>query len=93
MWRALFVRTRINIVSNHLQSKMPKYHFNVSMSCSGCSGAVNRVLNKLDGVQDVKISLDDQTVDVTTVDGLDYDTVHNTIAKTGKTVNSGVIVN
>lgn len=25
------------------------YKFNVSMSCSGCSGAVDRVLKKLDG--------------------------------------------
>lgn len=27
------------------------YKFNVSMSCSGCSGAVDRVLKKLDGKQ------------------------------------------
>jgi copper chaperone CopZ len=26
------------------------YKFNVSMSCGGCSGAVNRVLGKLDGL-------------------------------------------
>jgi len=26
------------------------YKFNVSMSCGGCSGAVNRVLGKLEGV-------------------------------------------
>ena len=26
-----------------------KYKFNVSMSCGGCSGAVERVLKKLDG--------------------------------------------
>jgi copper chaperone len=25
------------------------YHFNVAMSCSGCSGAIDRVLKKLDG--------------------------------------------
>lgn len=25
------------------------YKFNVSMSCSGCSGAIDRVLKKLDG--------------------------------------------
>jgi hypothetical protein len=25
------------------------YKFNVSMSCGGCSGAVNRVLGKLEG--------------------------------------------
>lgn len=27
------------------------YKFNVSMSCSGCSGAVDRVLKKLEGKQ------------------------------------------
>lgn len=69
-----------------------KYHFNVTMTCSGCSNAVNRVLTKLDGVQDVNISLEDQTVDVTTSDSLDYDTVHNTIAKTGKKVNDGKVL-
>ncbi len=26
------------------------YEFNVSMSCGGCSGAVDRVLKKLDGM-------------------------------------------
>jgi copper chaperone CopZ len=26
-----------------------QYKFNVSMSCGGCSGAVERVLKKLDG--------------------------------------------
>lgn len=25
------------------------YEFNVSMSCGGCSGAIDRVLKKLDG--------------------------------------------
>jgi copper chaperone len=27
-----------------------EYLFNVAMSCSGCSGAVNRALNKLEGM-------------------------------------------
>lgn len=69
-----------------------QYHFDVVMSCSGCSNAVNRVLTKLDGVNDIKISLDDQTVDVTTTESLDYDTVYNTIAKTGKKINDGKVV-
>lgn len=68
-----------------------QYRFNVSMSCSGCSGAVQRVLSKLDGVSNVDISLENQTVDVTT-DGVDYDTVYKTIEKTGKKINSGEVV-
>lgn len=67
-----------------------KYHFNVAMSCSGCSNAVDRVLKKLDGVSDIKISLEDQTVDV--VSSTDYDTVYNTIAKTGKKILDGKVV-
>ena len=69
-----------------------KYHFDVSMSCSGCSNAVNRVLTKLDGVDNIDISLEKQTVDVTNSDSLDYDTVYQTISKTGKKVNDGKVV-
>lgn len=59
------------------------------MSCSGCSNAVLKALGRLDGVTDTKISLESQTVDVTTNDSLDYDAVYNTIAKTGKKVIDG----
>lgn len=67
-----------------------KYHFNVAMSCSGCSGAVDRVLSRLDGVSNVDISLEKQTVDVTA--DADYDTVYKAIEKTGKKINSGEVV-
>lgn len=36
--------------SSPLQSTMSHtYEFNISMSCGGCSGAVDRALKKLDG--------------------------------------------
>ncbi|CRG85596.1 hypothetical protein PISL3812_02641 [Talaromyces islandicus] len=66
-----------------------QYKFNVSMSCGGCSGAVERVLKKLDGVKSFDVSLDSQTATVVTEDSLPYDTVLATIKKTGKAVNSG----
>ncbi|KAF3991855.1 hypothetical protein FT663_02013 [Candidozyma haemuli var. vulneris] len=66
-----------------------QYQFNVKMACSGCSNSVSKALGKLDGVTDTKISLESQTVDVTTNDALDYDAVYNTIAKTGKQVIDG----
>lgn len=69
-----------------------EYHFDVKMSCSGCSGAVSRALGKLDGVIDTKTDLDTQTVNVKTEDSLDYDTVLNTISKTGKKVNGGRVI-
>jgi len=65
------------------------YKFNVTMTCGGCSGAVERVLKKLDGVKSFDVSLDSQTATVTTADTLDYSTVLEKIKKTGKKVNSG----
>ncbi|KAG9240149.1 heavy-metal-associated domain-containing protein [Calycina marina] len=64
------------------------YVFNVSMTCGGCSGAINRVLGKLDGVKSYDVSLDTQTATVVT-ETLPYETVLKTIKKTGKKVNSG----
>jgi len=65
------------------------YKFNVTMTCGGCSGAIERVLKKLDGVKDYNVSLDTQTADITTADSVSYETVLEKIKKTGKTVNSG----
>ncbi|KAL3420560.1 iron copper transporter [Phlyctema vagabunda] len=65
------------------------YKFNVSMSCGGCSGAVDRVLKKLDGVKSYEVSLESQTATVVAEDSLPYEKVLATIKKTGKKVNSG----
>ncbi|ODH49677.1 hypothetical protein GX48_04201 [Paracoccidioides brasiliensis] len=66
-----------------------QYKFNISMSCGGCSGAVERVLKKLDGVKSYTVNLESQTATVIADPSLEYDTVLSTIKKTGKTVNSG----
>ncbi|EEH16528.1 hypothetical protein PABG_06615 [Paracoccidioides brasiliensis Pb03] len=66
-----------------------QYKFNISMSCGGCSGAVERVLKKLDGVKSYTVNLESQTATVVADPSLEYDTVLSTIKKTGKTVNSG----
>ncbi|KAJ5602151.1 hypothetical protein N7510_011685 [Penicillium lagena] len=65
------------------------YKFNVTMTCGGCSGAVERVLKKLDGVKDFDVSLESQTATVNTGPDVSYETVLEKIKKTGKTVNSG----
>ncbi|KAK0524677.1 Cytosolic copper metallochaperone, partial [Tilletia horrida] len=59
-----------------------EYKFNVAMSCSGCSGAVDRVLKKLEGVTSYDISLDTQTVVVKGT--APFETVLEKIKKTGK---------
>ncbi|RYP36070.1 hypothetical protein DL767_003542 [Monosporascus sp. MG133] len=65
------------------------YKFNVSMSCSGCSGAINRVLGKLEGVKSYDVSLEKQEALIVAEPSLEYETVLRTIKKTGKKVNSG----
>lgn len=58
--------------------------FNVEMTCEGCSGAVERVLNRLkgQGVNEVSISLPDQKVSVTS--SLSAEQLLEVIKKTGK---------
>jgi copper chaperone len=67
------------------------YQFEVKMSCSGCSGAVTRALNKLEGVDKVDANLEKQTVDVYT-GSVDYETVLEKIKKTGKEVSGGKVI-
>ncbi|ORZ41395.1 putative ATX1-antioxidant protein and metal homeostasis factor [Catenaria anguillulae PL171] len=54
------------------------------MTCSGCSGAVERALNRLGGISNLEVSLEKQTVVVET----DHpkDVIFETIKKTGKAV-------
>lgn len=59
------------------------------MTCSGCVNAVTRVLNRLEGVKEADVSLDQQKVTVKTDGSLDYQKIHDTIAKTGKKINYG----
>ncbi|KAF4625019.1 hypothetical protein G7Y89_g13146 [Cudoniella acicularis] len=66
-----------------------KYKFDVTMSCGGCSGAVNRVLGKLEGVKSYDVSLDTQTALVVAEPTLSYEKVLQTIQKTGKKVTGG----
>ncbi|KAJ1954914.1 Cytosolic copper metallochaperone [Dipsacomyces acuminosporus] len=60
------------------------YEFEVAMSCSGCSGAVERALKRVEGVESIDISLEAQKVKVTT--DLPRELILETIKKTGKPV-------
>ncbi|KAG0661380.1 Cytosolic copper metallochaperone [Rhodotorula mucilaginosa] len=66
------------------------YQFNVVMTCSGCSGAIDRVLKKTEGVTSHDISLEKQEVLVKAT--IPYDDVLAKIKKTGKEVKGGKIV-
>ncbi|POY74585.1 hypothetical protein BMF94_2346 [Rhodotorula taiwanensis] len=66
------------------------YRYNVVMTCSGCSGAIDRVLKKTEGVTSHDISLDKQEVVVKAT--IPYEDVLAKIKKTGKEVKSGEVV-
>ncbi|KAK3176753.1 hypothetical protein OEA41_008078 [Lepraria neglecta] len=61
------------------------YKFDITMTCSGCSGAVERVLKKAEGLSSYKVDLETQSADVYT-DTVPYETILEKIKKTGKTV-------
>ncbi|XP_055706037.1 copper transport protein ATOX1 [Phlebotomus papatasi] len=63
-------------------SATPVHKFQVEMTCEGCSGAVKRVLGKLDQIEDVNIDLPSKTVLVTST--LPSEQLLETIKKTGK---------
>ncbi|KAK2873656.1 hypothetical protein FQN49_002189 [Arthroderma sp. PD_2] len=66
-----------------------QYNFDVTMTCGGCSGAVERVLKKMNGVKSFEVSLDTQKAAVTTEPSITYEDVLTVIKKTGKTVTKG----
>ncbi|GJE86899.1 heavy-metal-associated domain-containing protein [Phanerochaete sordida] len=63
------------------------YKFDVKMTCGGCSGAIERVLKKTEGVSSYDVSLEKQEVLVKGTIG--YDELLEKIKKTGKEVRSG----
>ncbi|KII88472.1 hypothetical protein PLICRDRAFT_110679, partial [Plicaturopsis crispa FD-325 SS-3] len=63
-----------------------QYKFDVKMTCGGCSGAVDRVLKKTEGVTSYDISLEKQEVLVNGT--IAYDDLLAKIKKTGKEVRN-----
>ncbi|XP_018374299.1 PREDICTED: copper transport protein ATOX1 [Trachymyrmex cornetzi] len=59
------------------------HEFNVEMTCEGCSTAVQNVLGKKAGINDIKIDLPEKKVFVTTA--LNSNEILETLKKTGKT--------
>ncbi|XP_011053175.1 PREDICTED: copper transport protein ATOX1 isoform X2 [Acromyrmex echinatior] len=59
------------------------HEFNVEMTCEGCSTAVQNVLKKKAGIDDIKIDLPEKKVFVTTA--LNSNEILETLKKTGKT--------
>eukprot|EP00842_Homolaphlyctis_polyrhiza_P005365 jgi/Hompol1/582/HPOL_003679-RA len=62
------------------------YTFKVGMTCTGCSGAVDRILSKAPEVTKYDISLETQTVVVQST--LDQQQVFELLKKSGKSVEA-----
>ncbi|KAF9330249.1 Cytosolic copper metallochaperone [Podila minutissima] len=62
---------------------MAQYKYDVTMTCGGCSGAVTRVLAKLQGVDKFDVSLETQKVTVES-STLSEEEILAVIQKTGK---------
>ncbi|KAF9159366.1 hypothetical protein DFQ26_006612 [Actinomortierella ambigua] len=62
---------------------MTQYKYDVTMSCGGCSGAITRVLKKLEGVDSFDVSLENQSVTVDSAT-LSEQEILTAIQKTGK---------
>jgi copper chaperone len=83
------------LLSNRITSVYPSmaeqtHKFNVKMTCTGCSGAVTRVLSKAQNegvVSSFDVNLDTQEVLVKGT--IPYNDVLAKIQKTGKEVRSG----
>ena len=55
--------------------------FNVAMTCGGCSGAVKRILGKIDNVEDVDANLETKIVTVTCADEVEDTTLLDALKK------------
>lgn len=60
------------------------------MTCGGCSGAVTRILSKIEGVDNVETNLETKDVKITCVDDLSetilLETLQNWSKSSGKSV-------
>ncbi|XP_034935322.1 copper transport protein ATOX1 [Chelonus insularis] len=61
------------------------HEFDVEMTCEGCSNAVERVLGKKTGIDNIKIDLPNKKVFVTS--SLPKEEILETLKKTGKNVS------
>ncbi|KAL9630761.1 MAG: hypothetical protein Q9164_006253, partial [Protoblastenia rupestris] len=67
------------------QQAQHHYKFDITMTCSGCSGAIERVLKKTEGLNSYTVSLPSQQAEIWT-DSVSYETILEKIKKTGKEV-------
>jgi len=55
--------------------------FKVGMTCGGCSGAVTRILSKIEGVESIDANVEAKSVKVTCEDQVNEDTLLEALMK------------
>lgn len=55
--------------------------FKVGMTCGGCSGAVTRILSKIEGVESIDANVEAKTVKVTVDEGVADETLLEALMK------------
>lgn len=56
-------------------------NFTVGMTCGGCSGAVTRILKKIEGVEEVEANIETKEVKVTCEEKVDPETLLASLMK------------
>ena len=69
---------------------MKEVHFNVGMTCGGCSGAVTRILTKIEGVEKVDANLETKKVIVSCEETVDDQTLLDALMNWSKSSGKSV---
>lgn len=64
--------------------------FKVGMTCGGCSGAVTRILKKIEGVEDIDANVETKEVKVTCDDAVDNQVMLDALLKWGQASKKSV---
>jgi copper chaperone len=64
--------------------------FKVGMTCSGCSGAITRILSKIEGVESIDANVEAKSVKVSVDDALSEETLLEALMKWSKSSGKSV---
>ena len=71
-------------------AKMKEVQFNVGMTCGGCSGAVTRILSKIEGVVNVSADVETKKVVVSCEESVDDQTLLDALMNWSKSSGKSV---
>lgn len=69
---------------------MKEVVFNVGMTCEGCSGAVTRILKRVEGVENIDCNIEEKRVTVSCDDEVDAQAMLEKLLKWGEASGKSV---